>query len=131
QRATPLQQLVPYVFGSAPSEEAVATCTERGKGKARVRQVQAQEILPVEAGPDRLGGLAIGEVLPKLQDGHQGQAPGREARLADKRKQRGEVVVLKNGAESIPQAQVGITFRKGSTGHTGGVCRHRLQGVRA
>src|SRR4029450_8889516 len=107
-----------------------AKFTERGKVKARIRQVQAQEILPVDAGPYGFSRLAIGEVLPKLQDGHQCQAPGREARLADEGKKGGEVVILEDGAESIPQKPVRIAFGKGGTGHTGGVFRHRRDDVR-
>ena len=44
--------------------------------KARVRQVKAQRVLPIQPCPHRVGGLPIGEALDELQHQHQRQ-PGR------------------------------------------------------
>jgi hypothetical protein len=74
-RPTSLQQLIEQEGFGTTGEEPVAKFTEDGKVEARVRQVQAQEILPIDTGPDRLGGLAISKVLAKLHERHEGQPP--------------------------------------------------------
>ena len=43
------------------------------------RELKPEEILSVNTAPDRLGGLAIGEMLPELHHGHQGELPWRHA----------------------------------------------------
>jgi len=74
--ATPLQQLVSQEGFGAPRQEPVAQCTQDRKVEARVRQLETQEILPVDTGADRLGGLTIGQVLAPLHERHEGQPPG-------------------------------------------------------
>jgi hypothetical protein len=69
--------------------------------KAWVRQVQAQEIFPINPGADGLSGLPIREVLAKLHHRYQGKAPRRQARLAADGKERGKVVVLVNRTQLI------------------------------
>jgi hypothetical protein len=43
--------------------------------KAGVSELQAEDVLPIQAAADGIGGLAIGEVFQKLQDDHQRQPP--------------------------------------------------------
>jgi hypothetical protein len=50
--------------------------------------------------------------------------------LPPHRKQGSKVLVLKAGPEGITERELGMAFGKGSTGHTGGFFRHRLNDVR-
>src|SRR4029434_2360141 len=78
---TALQELVEEERFGAPCQETVPEFTQDRKVETRVRQLETQQILPVDARADRLRRLAIGEVLPKLQDRHQRQPPRGQARL--------------------------------------------------
>jgi len=70
------------------------------------------------------------QVLPKLHDRDQREAPGREAGLVIHREDGGNVLVLKDGPEGIPERERGMAFGKGGAGHTGGFFRHRRDDVR-
>ena len=95
-RPTSLQQLIEQEgFGTA-GEETVAKFTEDGKVEARVRQVQASEILPVNAGPDRFGRLAVRELFAELHKRDEREPPWGQTRVAPRRKQCGKVLVLEN-----------------------------------
>ena len=65
-----LQQLLEEQCFGAAREQALPEGTQHRKVEARIRQLETQQILPVDACADRLGRLAIGEVLPKLHDRH-------------------------------------------------------------
>src|SRR5205085_11872070 len=62
------------LFGAA-SEEAIAEFTQDRKVESRIRQLETQQILPVDARADRLRRLAIRQMLPKLPNRHQRQPP--------------------------------------------------------
>jgi hypothetical protein len=79
---------------------------------------------------DHLRCLAIGEVVPKLHDGHERQAPRGQARVAPRGEQGGKVLVLKDGPQGIAACERGMAFRNGRVGNVGGVFRHRLDDVR-
>ena len=130
QRTAALQQLVQEQLFGAARQQAVPKFTQDRKVKPRIRQLETQQILPVDARADRLRRLAIGEVLPKLHDRHQRQPPRGQARLPPQRKQGSKVLVLKDRPEGIPEREIGMAFGKGRTGHTGGFFRHRLDDVR-
>ena len=117
-------------FGT-PGQKPIAQCTQDRKVEARVRQLETQEILPVDTGSDRLGSLAIGQVLAKLHERHEGQPPRGQPRVAPCRKQRGKVLALENGAELITQRQIGMAFGKGGMGHQSGVLGNRANGLKA
>jgi hypothetical protein len=57
-------------------DEAGAELAEDREVEAGVVQLQAQEVLPVDAGADGVGGLAIGEPLGVLEGRDQRQSPG-------------------------------------------------------
>ena len=99
--------------------------------KAGIRQRQPEEILPVDAGPDGVGGLAIGQRLAKLHDGHERQPPRRQGRLPTRGEERGKVCIREDGAERIAQGDIQIALRKGGMGDPGGLLRHRLHGIKA
>ena len=71
----PLQQAL---LGAA-GEQAAAEVAQKAEVEAGVAQLQVEQILPVDARPHRLGGLAIAQPLAELQERDQGQAPGRAA----------------------------------------------------
>jgi hypothetical protein len=67
---------------TASGDQAAAELGEHGVVEARVGQLQAEQVLPVDAGADRVNGPAVGEVLAELQEGDQGQPLGREDGMA-------------------------------------------------
>src|SRR5713226_7871635 len=62
---------------SRPSarQQAVPEFAQDRKVEPWIRQVETQQILPVDARADCLSRLAIGEVLAELHDRHQRQPP--------------------------------------------------------
>src|SRR5262249_29017613 len=69
-------------------------------------------------------------MFTKLHDRHEGEPPRRETRVAPRRKQRGKVLVLENGAQLIAQCEIGIAFGKGGMRNLGGLLRDRRNGLR-
>ena len=114
QRPAALQQLVEEELFGAARQQSVPEFAQHRKVKARIRQLEAQQILPVDARADRLRRLAICEVLPKLHDRHQRQPPRGQARVAPRREQGGKVLVLKDRPEGIPERQIRMAFGKGA-----------------
>jgi len=72
----PIKQQPQQPLGLAIGEQPRAELGEHRGVKARVRQVKAQRVLPVQPCSDRVGGLPVGEALDELQHQHQRQ-PGR------------------------------------------------------
>src|SRR6266852_7775460 len=103
QRATPLQQLLKKHLCGVARQQAVPELAQDRKVETRIRQVETQQILPVNACADRLRRLAIGEVLPKLHDRHQREPPRGQARLPPRGKQGDKVLILKDGPEGITE----------------------------
>ena len=56
---------------SLRGQQALAKRAERREMKAGGRQRQPEEILPVDASPDRVGSLAVSQRLTKLHHSHQ------------------------------------------------------------
>jgi hypothetical protein len=98
---------VQYALFSAPCQQTVPELAEHGKVEPRISQLQTEQVLPVDARPHRLSRLAVREVLPKLHQGDQGEAPRRQARLATGREKRREVLILEDGAEGISKREIG------------------------
>ena len=90
----------------------------------------ASQILPVDAGANRFGGLAVRQGFAELKDRHPGQTPRRQAGLAGARVEIGEVVILKDVAQLVAQSQVGIAARKGGTGDADSFVGNRVNGRR-
>lgn len=55
-------------FGST-GDQTGAELAEYGEVEAGIGQFQTENILPVDAAADGVGGLAVGESLGELQDG--------------------------------------------------------------
>ena len=79
--------------------------------KARVGQLEAEEVLPVDARPHRLRGPPIGQVLAELQEGDQ-RRPRRQPRLPQLGEQVGEVGIGEDGADSSRRLRRGLPLRK-------------------
>src|SRR4051812_37685185 len=68
----PLQQALLRATG----QKTVSKLAEDTKVKARVGQLEAKKVLPIDPRPDRLSGLSIAQALAELHQRDQGQAPG-------------------------------------------------------
>src|SRR3954451_13403661 len=86
----PLQQ----ALLRATSQKTVSKLAKDTKVKARVGQLEAEKVLPVDPGPDRLSGLPITQALAELHQRDQGQAPGRTGWLTLLGIEVGEVAIL-------------------------------------
>jgi hypothetical protein len=60
--------------------------------------------------------LPIGQVLPELEQGDQGQPPRRQPRLAEPGEQVGEVRVGEDGAELVTKAEERVALAEGGLG---------------
>jgi hypothetical protein len=92
----------------SPAGEQAAAFAQDGTVEAGVREVKTEPISPGDAGTDGLGRLAIGEGLAERQDGDEGEAPRRQARLATPRQEGGEGLILEEHPELVAQGQIGI-----------------------
>ena len=123
----PLQQLH---FGPA-RDEPCAKFAEHRKVEARIVKLKPQQIFPIDAGAHGFGGLAVREVLAELEEGDERQEPGRKRRLAAGREERGKILVAAEGAQLVPQCQVGRAFGKGCACNLGRLLgnRHGQAGI--
>ena len=86
--------------------------------KARVGQLQREQVLPVDPATDRLGGLPVAQPLAELHEGDEGQPPRGVAGLAER------------GVESAKSAR-GTPPRGGRAAAHRGCRRERRSGERA
>ena len=111
--------------------QPVAKRAKHGVIKARVIQSKAEQIFPVDPGPHRLGRLAITQSFSELEQGDQGQPPGRVRWLTASGVEIGKVRIIKHSPKPLTQQQVWITPPECSVGDTGGIFRHwRERGLR-
>src|SRR3954464_5378651 len=73
----PLQQ----ALLRATSQKTISKLAEDTKVKARVGQLEAEQVLPIDPRPDRLSRLSIAQALAELHQRDQGQPPGWTGRL--------------------------------------------------
>ena len=71
-RSAFLEQLLQQEAFSLAREEARPKLAEHGEVKARIGQLEPQQILPIHPRTDRFGGWPVGKVLAKLQDRDEG-----------------------------------------------------------
>jgi hypothetical protein len=129
KRLTVTQPFLQQFFG-LPGQEAVTQRAQRGAMQAGGAPRPPQEILPVDAGPASVGGLALGQRLAKRPNGHERQPPRRQGRLPTRGEERRTVRVGEDGTERSAQGYIEIAMRKGGMGDLGGFLRHRLDGLR-
>src|SRR5262249_29141585 len=77
-------------FGRA-GDQTGAELAPDGAVEAGVGPFQGEGVLPVDAGADGGGGLAVGQVLDELEDGDEGEPPGGLGRSAPRGVEVGEV----------------------------------------
>jgi hypothetical protein len=129
-RAAPCQQSVQEQGVRLPFEKTGAAFAEDGVVEAAVGQRQRQRILPVDARPNRVGRLAVGESRGEREERDQRQAPGGLGGPATGRKERTELRIVEDGLQFIPHPQVGVATGKGGAGDTGGFVRNGRHGAR-
>src|SRR3954471_24666502 len=112
----PLQQALLRATG----QKTISKLAEHAKVKARVRQLEAEQVLPIDPRPDRLSRLSIAQALAELHQRDQGQPPGWTRRLAPLGVEGGEVVILEDRPEPVAQGQIGAAFGKGGGSDVGG-----------
>ena len=101
-------------------EETAAELAEHAVVEAGVAEFEAEQVLPVDPAPDRLGGPPVAQPLAELQQGDQREPPRRAGRLAALRVEVGEVAVREDGPEPVAKGEVGIAGRKGCPRDAGG-----------
>src|SRR5215210_525051 len=116
----PLQQALLRATG----QKTVSKLAEDTKVKARVGQLEAEKILPIDPGPDRLSGLPIAQALAELHQRDQGQPPGWTGRLALLGIEVGKVAILEDRPEGVAQGQIGAALGKGGASDAGGLFGH-------
>jgi hypothetical protein len=82
--------------------------------EAGIGEFESAHVLPVDAGPHRVGGLAIGQVFGVLEEGDQRQPPGHFRRLPTRRQQRRKRRIGKDWADLVAQTQIKMAMRKGA-----------------
>ena len=92
--------------------------------EARVRQLQAECILPVDPAPNRIRRLTVGERFRELEHRRERQTPGRLSWLAAPRKQRRKLLIPIHAAQRIGDAKAGTPFRKRRQSHTARLVRN-------
>jgi hypothetical protein len=97
------------------------------KIEASIGEFQPSGLLPINASPYGISGLSIGQVLRKLQDGDEGQAPGRFGWLSDVGIQAGQLVMALKRPQCIAHLPIPIPTGKGCARDFGGVFRY-IQG---
>src|SRR3954468_3609028 len=116
----PLQQALLRATG----QKTISKLAEDTKVKARVGQLEAEQVLPVDPRPDRLSGLPITQALAELHQRDQGQPPGWTGRLTLLGIEIGEVAILEDRPKRVAQGQIGAAFGKGGASDAGGLFGH-------
>ena len=62
---------------SLPGDEPGPELAQHGMVEARLSQLEAERLFPVDAAAHRVSRLAVGEALGKLHDGREGKVPRR------------------------------------------------------
>ncbi len=116
----PLQQ----ALLRATSQKTISKLAEDTKVKARVGQLEAEQVLPIDPRPDRLSRLSIAQVLAELHQRDQGQPPGWTGRLTLLGIEVGEVAIHEDRPERVAQGEIGAAFGKGGASDAGGLLGH-------
>src|SRR3954453_10437077 len=117
----PLQQALLRATG----QKTISKLAEDTKVKARVGQLEAEQVLPIDPRPDRLSRVSIAQALAELHQRDQGQAPGRTGWLTLLGIEVGEVAIHEDRPERIAQVEIGAAFGKGGASDAGGLFGHR------
>jgi hypothetical protein len=110
--------------------QAVAELAEDRVVEAGVVQLQAQRVLPVDAGAHRVGRLAVRQALRELHQRHQGELRRGERGLAEEREERGELPIGVEAAQLVVHPQVGVALGERGPRDARRVLRHHVDGLR-
>src|SRR5215212_5366143 len=116
----PLQQALLRAAG----QKTISKLAEHAEVKARVGQLEAEQVLPVDPRPDRLSRLSIAQALAELHQRDQGQAPGRTGWLTLLGIEVGEVAILEDRPKRVAQGEIGTAFGKGGASDASGLFGH-------
>jgi hypothetical protein len=110
------QEGVEQLFFRASGDETAAELAQNRSVKARIGQLQAQQVLLIDAAADSIGRQLISEVLGELKQAHQRQSPRGFSRLSAWGEEGRELGVAEDHPKVITQAQIGTAMRERSTG---------------
>lgn len=97
--------------------------------KARVVELKAEQILPVNPCAYGVSGLAISETFKKLQDRSEGKSNGSECRLTASREKVSEISIIKDDAELIVHVHDKIRFWEDRVGNASSFFRDNVNGL--
>ena len=103
------------VLGLARAQPGAEFAQER-EIKPGIGQFEPEGVLPVEAGADGIGRLAVRDAFGELQHRDERQPPRRIRGLSSGREQVDEILIGEEGAQRIPHGEVPIAARKGGAG---------------
>jgi hypothetical protein len=103
------------LFGLA-LDQAAAELAEHGVIETGIGEFQPQGVLPVDAPPDGVGGLAVGEPLDVLEDGGHGEPCGGGGGLSAGGEEVGELSVAVERPEFVGDAEAEGALGKGGVG---------------
>ena len=104
-------------------DETGAELAEHAEVKARVGQLEAEGVCPVDAGAHRIGGLPVTEVLQELEHRHKRQSPRGQAGLAPSGVETAEVLVRVERVELVAQTRNSRALGEGRPGDARGLGR--------
>ena len=108
-----------------PRDQTGTQCAHHRGSKARVREGQRQGLLPLDAAPDVVGRLAIGEPFATLEHRDEREAGRSERRLPQRGTQRGTVSGLQDRPQGIADAHHTLALWKDRLRDTGSLSRDR------
>src|SRR5688572_32669583 len=108
-----VQEGVEQALSPIVAQQALTKIVQLGEVEARIRQLQAQGILPIHAAAHGIGALTASESFDILHHGGQGQAPGSDLNgMPPVGIEIGKELVAINRAELRVQVNVEIALGK-------------------
>ena len=102
-------------------DKPLAELGKSAEVKAGIGQFEPERRRPVDPGAHRIRGLAVAQMLEKLEHRDQRQSPRRQSRLAAHREEGREIGVALKRAELVTQLHDDRALRKGGAGHANGL----------
>lgn len=91
--AAAFEQLRQQALFAPTGDEARPEFTQDGEVETGISQLKAMRVLPIDTSAHGLGGLAVGDVLAKLQGRDERPTPRWQSQLTARRKAIGEVLI--------------------------------------
>jgi hypothetical protein len=103
------------LFGSA-GQEPGSELGEDGEVEAGVGQFKPEQVFPVDAAANGIGGLSVGKSFGELEDQNQCESPGGLGGLTLGGEEVSEALIVVKGAELVAKENGGMTVREGGGG---------------